>query len=300
MNVQGKTSAESRFARIALLLAAAVCLGALFGCAAQSQSAAAPDASASDGKADTANSKEAVLHVSALSAQCSFESLRDESDLVASGRYLGKSDPILVIPVVGGIDAAMYYTDYRFEVGDVFKGVVLTDDSVSAQGKSVISVRMKGGVGDRVAIVNDDAPELEQGSDYLLFLYRVLDGLDGNTEGNHYYSFGDDLGIWEKDASGAFSNSEVGSVDMDSLVSMPASNVAPASEQNLAAEDAMIEDVRNRYDSGEIDEETLAAYEELYDASRNGFATVGNADDARAFEALMVESASGAARGASS
>lgn len=63
-----------------------------------------------DSEAAEANSKEAVLHVSALSAACSFDSLRDDSDLIAEGRYLGKSDPILVIPVVGGIDAAMYYT----------------------------------------------------------------------------------------------------------------------------------------------------------------------------------------------
>ena len=219
-----------------------------------------------------------------------LESLRDDSDLVASGRYLGKSDPFLVIPVVGGIDSAMYYTDYYFAVEDVFKGDVLVDDSASSRGDSVISVRMKGGVGDRVAVVNDNAPELEEGADYLLFLYRVLDGLDGNTEGNHYYSFGDKLGIWEKDSAGNFANAEVGSVSADSLAVMPISDAAPASEQNLASEDAMIDDVRVRYNEGQIDKKTLDAYEELYSASRNGFATVGTDDDVRAFEEAMVES----------
>lgn len=84
------------------------------GCAAQAQVQANEEPSASSSNAHTSflDSKEAVLHVSALSTQCTFESLRDDSDLIASGRYLGKSDPILVIPVFGGIDAAMYFTDY--------------------------------------------------------------------------------------------------------------------------------------------------------------------------------------------
>lgn len=276
--------------RVFTTLAALALACSFSGCAGQAQSGDSSGASSSsDSEAAEANSKEAVLHVSALSAACSFDSLRDDSDLIAEGRYLGKSDPILVIPVVGGIDAAMYYTDYYFEVDNVFKGETLTDDAAS-RGSSVISVRMKGGAGDRVAVVNDDAPELEEGSSYLLFLYRVLDGLDGNTEGNHYYSFGDKLGIWGKGASGAFSNSEIGSVDSSSLAVMPVSDAVPASEQNLQSEDAMIEDVRNLFAAGKIDEKMLDAYEELYNASRNGFATVGTDDDVRAFEEAMVES----------
>lgn len=268
---------------------ALVCAATLSGCGSQLPQGAS-SAEVSHSQVDVLQSKEAVLHVSALSAACSFDSLRDDSDLIAEGRYLGKSDPILVIPVVGGIDAAMYYTDYYFEVDNVFKGEALIDDVAASRGSSVISVRMKGGAGDRVAVVNDDAPELEEGSSYLLFLYRVLDGLDGNTEGNHYYSFGDKLGIWEKDSAGNFANAEVGSVSADSLAVMPISDAAPASEQNLASEDAMIDDVRARYNEGQIDKKTLDAYEELYSASRNGFATVGTDDDVRAFEEAMVES----------
>lgn len=154
-----------------------VCVAALSGCGSQPPQGAS-SAEVSHSQIDVLQSKEAVLHVSASSAECTLESLRDDSDLVASGRYLGKSDPFLVIPVVGGIDSAMYYTDYYFAVEDVFKGDVLVDSSASSRGDSVISVRMKGGVGDRVAVVNDNAPELEEGADYLLFLYRVLDGLD--------------------------------------------------------------------------------------------------------------------------
>ena len=71
---------------------------------------------------------------------------------------------------------------------------------------------------------------------------------------------------------------------------MPISDAAPASERNLASEDAMIDDVRARYNEGQIDKKTLDAYEELYSASRNGFATVGTDDDVRAFEEAMVES----------
>ena len=279
-----RLSVLAAFSSVAL-----VCAATLSGCGSQ-PSQGASSAEVSHSQVDVLQSKEAVLHVSALSAACSFDSLRDDSDLIAEGRYLGKSDPILVIPVVGGIDAAMYYTDYYFEVDNVFKGEALTDDAAASRGSSVISVRMKGGAGDRVAVVNDDAPELEEGSSYLLFLYRVLDGLDGNTEGNHYYSFGDKLGIWEKDSAGNFANAEVGSVSADSLAVMPISDAAPASEQNLASEDAMIDDVRARYNEGQIDKKTLDAYEELYSASRNGFATVGTDDDVRAFEEAMVES----------
>lgn len=288
MNIRTKQglrlSVLAAFSSVAL-----VCAAALSGCGSQPPQGAS-SAEVSHSQNDVPQSKEAVLHVSASSAECTFESLRDDSDLVASGRYLGRSDPFLVIPVVGGIDSAMYYTDYYFAVEDVFKGDVLVDDSASPRGDSVISVRMKGGVGDRVAVVNDNAPELEEGADYLLFLYRVLDGLDGNTEGNHYYSFGDKLGIWEKDSAGNFANAEVGSVSADSLAVMPISDAAPASEQNLASEDAMIDDVRARYNEGQIDKKTLDAYEELYSASRNGFATVGTDDDVRAFEEAMVES----------
>lgn len=279
-----RLSVLAAFSSIAL-----VCAATLSGCGSQPPQGAS-SAEVSHSQVDVLQSKEAVLHVSALSAACSFDSLRDDSDLIAEGRYLGKSDPILVIPVVGGIDAAMYYTDYYFEVDNVFKGEALTDDAAASRGSSVISVRMKGGAGDRVAVVNDDAPELEEGSSYLLFLYRVLDGLDGNTEGNHYYSFGDKLGIWEKDSAGNFANAEVGSVSADSLAVMPISDAAPASEQNLASEDAMVDDVRALYNEGQIDKKTLDAYEELYSASRNGFATVGTDDDVRAFEEAMVES----------
>ena len=288
MNIRTKQglhlSVLAAFSSVAL-----VCVAALSGCGSQPPQGAS-SAEVSHPQIDVLQSKEAVLHVSASSAECTLESLRDDSDLVASGRYLGKSDPFLVIPVVGGIDSAMYYTDYYFAVEDVFKGDVLVDSSAPSRGDSVISVRMKGGVGDRVAVVNDNAPELEEGADYLLFLYRVLDGLDGNTEGNHYYSFGDKLGIWEKDSAGNFANAEVGSVSADSLAVMPISDAAPASEQNLASEDAMIDDVRARYNEGQIDKKTLDAYEELYSASRNGFATVGTDDDVRAFEEAMVES----------
>lgn len=288
MNIRTKQglhlSVLAAFSSVAL-----VCVAALSGCGSQPPQGAS-SAEVSHPQIDVLQSKEAVLHVSASSAECTLESLRDDSDLVASGRYLGKSDPFLVIPVVGGIDSAMYYTDYYFAVEDVFKGDVLVDSSAPSRGDSVISVRMKGGVGDRVAVVNDDAPELEKGSSYLLFLYRVLDGLDGNTEGNHYYSFGDKLGIWEKDSAGNFANAEVGSVSADSLAVMPISDAAPASEQNLASEDAMIDDVRALYNEGQIDKKTLDAYEELYSASRNGFATVGTDDDVRAFEEAMVES----------
>ncbi len=288
MNIRTKQglrlSVLAAFSSVAL-----VCAAALSGCGSQPPQGAS-SAEVSHSQNDVPQSKEAVLHVSASSAECTFESLRDDSDLVASGRYLGRSDPFLVIPVVGGIDSAMYYTDYYFAVEDVFKGDVLVDDSASPRGDSVISVRMKGGAGDRVAVVNDNAPELEEGADYLLFLYRVLDGLDGNTEGNHYYSFGDKLGIWEKDSAGNFANAEVGSVSADSLAVMPISDAAPASEQNFASEDAMIDDVRARYNEGQIDKKTLDAYEELYSASRNGFATVGTDDDVRAFEEAMVES----------
>ena len=291
MLIQAKTEKKKHSARLIFLFGMAICLASFSGCAGQAQSSdASGTSSSSDSEAAEANSKEAVLHVSALSAARSFDSLRDDSDLIAEGRYLGKSDPILVIPVVGGIDAAMYYTDYYFEVDNVFKGEALADDAAASRGSSVISVRMKGGAGDRVAVVNDDAPELEEGSSYLLFLYRVLDGLDGNTEGNHYYSFGDKLGIWEKDSAGNFANAEVGSVSADSLAVMPISDAAPASEQNFASEDAMIDDVRARYNEGQIDKKTLDAYEELYSASRNGFATVGTDDDVRAFEEAMVES----------
>ena len=288
MNIRTKQglrlSVLAAFSSVAL-----VCVAALSGCGSQPPQGAS-SAEVSHPQIDVLQSKEAVLHVSASSAECTLESLRDDSDLVASGRYLGKSDPFLVIPVVGGIDSAMYYTDYYFAVEDVFKGDVLVDSSAPSRGDSVISVRMKGGVGDRVAVVNDNAPELEEGADYLLFLYRVLDGLDGNTEGNHYYSFGDKLGIWEKNSAGNFANAEVGSVSADSLAVMPISDAAPASEQNLASEDAMIDDVRALYNEGQIDKKTLDAYEELYSASRNGFATVGTDDDVRAFEEAMVES----------
>ena len=96
----------------------------------------ASSAEVSHSQVDVLQSKEAVLHVSASSTECTFESLRDDSDLVASGRYLEKSDPFLVILVVGGIDSAMYYTDYYFAVEDVFKGDVLVDDSASSRGDS--------------------------------------------------------------------------------------------------------------------------------------------------------------------
>ena len=74
------------------------------------------------------------------------------------------------------------------------------------------------------------------------------------------------------------------------LAVMPVSDAVPASEQNLQSEDAMIEDVRNLFEAGKIDEKMLNAYEELYNASRNGFATIATDDEVAAFEEAMVAS----------
>ena len=91
MNIRTKQglrlSVLAAFSSVAL-----VCAAALSGCGSQPPQGAS-SAEVSHSQNDVLQSKEAVLHVSASSAECTLESLRDDSDLVLRVAIWGNQTP---------------------------------------------------------------------------------------------------------------------------------------------------------------------------------------------------------------
>lgn len=258
----GRRCSRTRFLCLAAAaLAAAAFLACLTGCEASGESDGPDDPTALK-PAEEAEPSAALVSsgVSACYADTSFEEFCAGSDLIVSGTYVGKSDSFMIEPVNGA--TPMFFTDYYFEVGEVCKGIL--PDSVARSSPQRITVRQRGGAGSFTETVDSNALQPTEGQEYLLFLYRIENGADYNTEGDHFYLMSGSLGAWPLNEAGCYAKdggeerliekSAVMAQVSEALAASAAANGADASgEEDSHA--AYLADVEERYRNGEIPEE---------------------------------------------
>lgn len=233
---------------------------------------------------------EVTRHVSFANEDYDLEDYWANSDLVCVGTYVDASEPLLIEPVDGS--DPLYFTDLHFSVSDVLSGSV-PESCVEDDGTTTLTVRQQGGVGERVALVNDDALVPSVGDSYLLFLYEIDDGSDYNTEGDHFYLIGGgEFGAWKETGEGTFSKFDgsetVTSEELDELASAP--QVTRTSTQQDG--DSYLQEIEVMYLNGEIPKEY---YDEVMGRETKEaaeFARVLGADEVEAYEERIVGSSS--------
>lgn len=198
-------------------------------------------------------------HVSAMMPDYSISDFIDRSTLVAVATVSGFSDPMLIKPSNGA--EPRYFTDAYLQVNEIVKGT----PTLNGDGK--LQVRYCGGSGQRVATVNDLAPSFSEGSQYLLFLYRVTDGSDYNTEGCQYYAVADGLGVWAQSGEGAFANRNGKSVSLDDLKDAVAATPMAVGEES----DAGVRSTNGLAFATVMADEEVATYEQsVIEGAANG------------------------------
>lgn len=114
---------------------------------------------------------------------CSYEELIRQAPVIVAAHVEQESEPFQIAPVNGG-DPGIFH-DVTVRVDQVLRGDIALNEH--------LSVRIEGGrSGNRVLTVQE-APELRQGDDVLLFLYQPQAGGAYNTEGDYYYV----MGLWQ-------------------------------------------------------------------------------------------------------
>lgn len=125
----------------------------------------------------------------------SLDEAAARADLIVTGTVASEGTSLLVKSVHEDADPR-FFTDRTFKVDSVLKG-----SPAYTKGKD-ITLRTPGGRGTYVEMLNNSAPELNQGDSYLLFLYSIPDGSSYNTEGDHYYILGGSSGAWKQAGEG--------------------------------------------------------------------------------------------------
>ena len=120
------------------------------------------------------------------------EELFSNSQLVVVGKATGESQSLLIRSVDGG---EMIHTDTFFEVSEVLRGE--TD-------KSILALRHMGGSVGNETLIFDNAPELKEGQEYVLFLYNPNMGGGFNAAGDHYYIYGAVQGMLTANEDGMY------------------------------------------------------------------------------------------------
>lgn len=192
-----KASSELRILRnIIVVCAAALAIAA--GAAVVSMSARGDFAIG--GAPDSAGQKLPVITRSILMPGYNLEELVARSDLIVSGVVTSHADSVLIEPSDGG--DLLFFTDIIVAVDEVF----LDRAGCFAEGAGKLTVRTEGGQGDYVEMEVEGAPAFDEGSRYLLFLYRLDDGTYYNTQGDHYYVVGVATGAWKEAGDGSFAS----------------------------------------------------------------------------------------------
>ncbi len=137
--------------------------------------------------ADTKVQEETVTVVSRYSVPYTVNELIERSTIVVKGTVEEISSPFTVRGV--GNIGELQYTDYTISISEIARGEN-TD-------LSSVVVRMEGNPADGT-IIYEDAPILEIGKEYLLFLQKPGVGGGFNTEGEYYYIIGSRQGVYEK------------------------------------------------------------------------------------------------------
>ncbi len=233
---------------------------------------------------------EVTRHVSFANEDYSLEDYWANSDLVCVGTYADSSEPLLIEPVDGS--DPLYFTDLHFVVSDVLAGSV-PESCAAYDGTTTLTVRQQGGIGERVALVNDDALVPTEDTDYLLFLYRVDDGSNYNTEGDHFYLIGGgEFGAWREISEGTFSKyDDSETVNADELLEI-ASTPQTTTSSNQEDDDAYLQEIEEGYRNGDISKEYYDSVIGREKREATEFARVLGPDEVAAFEERVVGSAS--------
>lgn len=216
----------------------------------------------------------------------SLDEAAARADLIVTGTVASEGTSLLVKSVHEDADPR-FFTDRTFKVDSVLKG-----SPAYTKGKD-ITLRTPGGRGTYVEMSNGSAPELNQGDNYLLFLYSIPDGSSYNTEGDHYYILGGSSGAWKQAGEGdAYvnpseleDNRNVTTYDVTTAVKKLPPN---GDEGSNSGAQATIEQIEQDYQNGSLSEEAYRDYLEIAQKEASSFATVLTDDEALAAEEEML------------
>lgn len=216
----------------------------------------------------------------------SLDDAAARANLIVTGTIVSEGASLLVKPVHEDADPR-FFTDRTFKVDSVLKG-----SPAYSKGKG-ITLRTPGGRGTYVEMSNGSAPELNQGDNYLLFLYSIPDGSSYNTEGDHYYILGGSSGAWKQAGEGdAYVNpSELEgnrNVTTDDVTTAVKKLPPNGDEDSNSGAQATIEQIEQDYQNGSLSEEAYRDYLEIAQKEVSSFATVLTGDEALAAEEEML------------
>lgn len=216
----------------------------------------------------------------------SLDDAAARAGLIVTGTIVSEGASLLVKPVHEDADPR-FFTDRTFKVDSVLKG------SPAYSKSKGITLRTPGGRGTYVEMSNGSAPELNQGDNYLLFLYSIPDGSSYNTEGDHYYILGCSSGAWKQAGEGdAYVNpSELEdnrNVTTDDVTTAVKKLPPNGDEDSNSGAQATIEQIEQDYQNGSLSDEAYRDYLEIAQKEASSFATVLTGDEALAAEEEML------------
>lgn len=216
----------------------------------------------------------------------SLDDAAARAGLIVTGTIVSEGTSLLVKSVHEDADPR-FFTDRTFKVDSVLKG-----SPAYTKGKD-ITLRTPGGRGTYVEMSNGSAPELNQGDNYLLFLYSIPDGSSYNTEGDHYYILGCSSGAWKQAGEGdAYVNpSELEdnrNVTTDDVTTAVKKLPPNGDEDSNSGAQTTIEQIEQDYQNGSLSEEAYRDYLEIAQKEASSFATVLTGDEALAAEEEML------------
>jgi hypothetical protein len=148
-----------------------------------------------------------VHHFQGLLEEKSVDDLFEQSSLAVVGVVTGTSAGFQIRSPSGSI---ANFTDYYVSVSDLIRG--------STDGE-MITVRVQGGTAEGITEIYEPTATLEEGEEYLLFLYQPGRGGAFNTEGDYYYVLGLSQGVFSSNDSSHFVSQSGTVLAQETLVS---------------------------------------------------------------------------------
>lgn len=226
----------------------------------------------------------------------STEEIVEMSDLIAEATVSGVSDSFLIEPVGGG--DPLFYHDTFFKIDNVIAGSPDYREGSSTE----VSVRTEGGSGQLIRAVSNDEPNYKKGEKYLLFLTHVDDGVNYNTEGNHYYVIGISLGAWRLSDDGKIYESSLPvdsgttsfqkvNVDTDINTIMKKMPISDSGNEMTGSQERIAK-IEEDYQSGAITEEGRDEYIRIAELEGSRYSRILSASEQAAWEKATVASMS--------
>jgi len=133
---------------------------------------------------ENANPDLPITVLSASYIKFSLNELMERATLVIHARTVEKTKSFIVENIAD--NAQSVFTDYHFEILEVFRGIVDTD---------IVTVRLEGGATSERVVLNNSAPSFTLNDEYILFL-TIPDGGWFDTPGDYYYLIGGTQGVF--------------------------------------------------------------------------------------------------------